>query len=112
MPADYVLTTFTPAMFGEGATAHIRIVPREEALKLVDQHTRVAATRVSHERLAKAQFPGVAEETARFAMLKPGVTAIHILYRGPQVPDDGTLPVGGTVMFYLIEVEEYQTADE
>lgn len=29
MQADYVLTTFSPAMFGTGATAHIKIVEAE-----------------------------------------------------------------------------------
>jgi len=33
MQADYVLTTFSPAMFGTGATAHIRIIEAGEAQK-------------------------------------------------------------------------------
>jgi hypothetical protein len=69
---DYVLTTFSPAMFGEKASAHIRIVPNEEARALIGKETRVVATRTSHERLAKSQFTGISEETARYAMLKPG----------------------------------------
>ncbi|WP_380874275.1 hypothetical protein ACFB49_46850 [Sphingomonas sp. DBB INV C78] len=108
---DYVLTTFSPAMFGEGATAHIKIIEAEEARSLVDTDTKIVATRVSHDRLAHAQLPGASEETARYAMLKPGVCAIHLHYRGPQVGDDGKLPVGSMVTFYLIEVEEYQVPE-
>ena len=109
--ADYILTTFSPAMFGEQATAHIRIVPKDEADRLVGPSTRIVATRVSHERLAKRQFPPAADETARYAMLKPGIAAIHLHYRGPQVADDGHLPTGGMVTFYVIDTEEYQDAD-
>jgi hypothetical protein len=29
-------------------------------------------------------------------------------YRGPNVGDEGQMPIGGMVTFYLIEVEEYQ----
>ena len=108
MTANYVLTTFSPAMFGEQATAHIKIVPKEEAESYVTEHTRIVATRVSHDRLARNQLPGANEETARYAMLKPGVTAIHLHYRGPQIGDDGKLPISGMCTFYLIEVEEYQ----
>ena len=43
-------------------------------------------------------------------MLKPGIPAIHLLYRGPQVGDDGRVRVGGMVTFYLIEAEDYQAA--
>jgi hypothetical protein len=105
---DYILTTFSPAMFGTGATVHIRPVTLEEARKLVSADTRVSATRVSHDRLARIQFPDVHEETARYAQFKPGTTAIHMHYRGPQVPDTGEVPVGGMVSFYLVEAEEYQ----
>lgn len=45
---DYVLTTFSPAMFGEGATAHIRIVTAEHARELVGETTKIVATRISH----------------------------------------------------------------
>jgi hypothetical protein len=108
MTANYILTTFSPAMFGEKATSHIRIIDAEEAQSLVDENTKVVATRVSHDRLARTQLQGAAEETARYAMLKPGVTAIHLHYRGPQVGDDGRLPMGGMVTYYLVEVTEYQ----
>lgn len=84
MPVDYVLTTFTPAMFGEGATAHIKIVEAAETQSLVDRNTRIVATRVSHDRLARNQLKGMAQDTARYATLKGGVTAIHIHYRGPK----------------------------
>lgn len=105
---DYILTTFSPAMFGEGATAHIRAIDKAEADRLIGSDTRISATRVSHERLARSQFPGAAEETARYALLKPGTCAIHLHYRGPQVPDTGEMPFGGMVTLYLIEVDEYQ----
>jgi hypothetical protein len=95
-------------MFGEGATAHIKIVSQEEAQSRVNEHTKVVATRVSHDRLARTQLNGPADETARYAQLKPGVTAIHLHYRGPQIADDGRMPLGGMCTFYLIEVEEYQ----
>lgn len=108
MKIDYILTTFSPAMFGEGATAHIRIVDPVEAQSLVGPATKVVATRVSHDRLAKSQFPGASEETARYAMLKTGTSALHLHYRGPQVGEEGKLPIGGMVTLYLIEVEDYQ----
>ncbi len=41
-------------------------------------------------------------------MLKPGTSAVHIHYRGPQVPESGEMPVGGMITIYLIEAEEYQ----
>jgi hypothetical protein len=104
----YILTTFSPAMFGTGATVHIKAITHEDARKLVDAETKISATRVSHDRLARLQFSGVHEETARYAVLKPGTTAIHLHYRGPQVPDSGEMPIGSSVNFYLIEAEEYQ----
>lgn len=108
MQADYVLTTFSPAMFGAGATAHIKIIEAQEARQLVGQQTKVVATRISHDRLARRQLPGGAVETARYAQLQPGTTSIHLHYRGPTVAEDGELPVGGMVTFYLIEAEDYQ----
>jgi hypothetical protein len=108
---DYILTTFSPAMFGMGATAHIKPITLDDARKLVDAETRISATRVSHDRLARLNFPGAHEETARYAQLKPGTSAIHMHYRGPQVPDTGEIPIGGMVTFYLVEAEEYQEAE-
>lgn len=110
MHADYVLTTFSPAMFGEAATAHIKIVPREEAQSLVDERTCLIATRPTHERLARNQLVGASGTTGRFAMLKPGICAVHLHYRGPAIGDDGELPVGGMCTFFLIEVEDYEAA--
>lgn len=108
---DYILTTFSPAMFGTGATVHIKPITLDDARKLVDAETKISATRVSHERLARLQFPGVHEETARYAQLKPGTTAIHLHYRGPQVPDSGEMPIGASVNFYLVETDEYEEAE-
>jgi hypothetical protein len=108
---DYILTTFSPAMFGQGATVHIRPITIEDARKLVDEDTKISATRVSHDRLARIHFPGANEEIARYAQLKPGTSAIHMHYRGPQVPDSGEVPVGGMVTFYLVEAEAYQEAE-
>lgn len=108
MKINYVLTTFSPAMFGEGATVHIRPVTHEEAKTLVDSDTKISATRVSHDRLARKHFPNAHEEVARYAVLKPGTNAIHLHYRGPQVPDSGEMPAGSMVTLYLIESEEYQ----
>ncbi|MDP9412721.1 MAG: hypothetical protein M3Q08_01230 [Pseudomonadota bacterium] len=110
--ANYILTTFSPAMFGEGATAHIKIITPDVAKTLVGADTKIVATRVSHDRLARNQFPAAAPDTSRYAVLKPGTTAIHIHYRGPQVPESGELPVGGMITNYLIEVEDYQEAAE
>ena len=95
-------------MFGEGATAHIKIVDAAEAQSMIDKNTKIVATRVSHDRLARTQLLGAADETARYAMLKGGVTALHLHYRGPQVGDDGRLPAGAMITYYLIEVDEYQ----
>lgn len=111
MHADYILTTFSPAMFGEGATAHIKIIPHDEAASYITTGTKIVATRVSHDRLARQQLPGADVETARYAVLKPGVVAIHLHYRGPPIGEDGQLPLGGMCTFYLIEVEGYQSAE-
>lgn len=51
MKISHVLTTFSPAMFGATATCHIKIIDAATAQKLVDEGTRIVATRVSHERL-------------------------------------------------------------
>lgn len=107
MHADYVLTTFSPAMFGEKATAH-KIISHEEAQSYVGEHTRIVATRVSHDRLARTQLAGASGETARYAQLKPSVVALHVHYRGPAIGEDGILPIGGMCTFYLIEIEKYQ----
>src|SRR5262245_59192442 len=108
MQADYVLTTFSPAMFGTGATAHIKVVEADEARHLVGEGTRIVATRVSHERLDRRQLPSAAAEVGRYATLNAGTTALHLHYRGPMIGEDGEMPVGGMVTFYLIEVEAYQ----
>lgn len=107
MKINYILTAFSPAMFGEAATAHVKLISIEEARALVSSDTRIMATRVTHERLARNQFPNAGDEVTRYANLKPGTNAIHLQYRGPMIPDDGSLPVGGVVSAYLIEVEEY-----
>lgn len=108
--ADYVLTMFSPAMFGEKATVHLKIIPQSEAQSLVGPNTRIVATRVTHDRLARAQLPGAHPETARYASLRDGMSAIHLHYRGPAIPDSGDLPVGGMCTFYLVEVDEYHEA--
>jgi hypothetical protein len=108
MKIDYILTTFSPAMFGDGATVHIKAVHTDEAQGYVSEDTTIVATRVSHDRLARNTFPNAADEVTRYATLKPGVNAIHVHYRGPSVPEDGRIPIGGMVTCYLIEVEEYQ----
>jgi hypothetical protein len=58
--------------------------------------------------LARSELPGAATETVRYARLVPGTVAVFIHYIGPQVGDDGKVPFGGRVNFYLIETEEYQ----
>lgn len=105
--ADYVITTFSPAMFGQGATAHIKMISQDDARKLIGPKTQIIATRVTHDRLARQQLPGANPETGRYANLKDGISAISLHYRGPNIPDDGTMPLGGQCTFYLIEVEDY-----
>lgn len=107
MKIDYLLTAFSLTMFGEGATAHIKALSMDEARSLVGKDTKILAPRVSHERLAKNQFPEAAGEITRYAELCPGMTAIQLHYRGAQLPEDGQLPAGATITAYLIEVEEY-----
>jgi hypothetical protein len=97
-------------MFGTGATVRIKPITLEDARKLVGADTRIAATRVSHERLARSQFPGVHDETARYAQLRPGRSAIHLHYRGPSIPESGEMPFNGIITFYFVEAEEYQDA--
>lgn len=108
---DYVPTTFLPVMFDEEATAHIKIVESAEAQSLVDETTKVLANPPGHERLVRNQLLNLQMETAGYAMLKPGVPAIHLHYRGPQVGDDGRLAISGMVTFNLIEIQEYQAVD-
>lgn len=108
MTINYILTAFSPAMFGERATAHIKAITMEEARALVDRSTKIMATRVTHERLARTQFPAADPDPARYASLRPGTTALHLLYRGPPIPDSGEVPPTGALTPYLIEVEEYQ----
>lgn len=105
--ADYVLTTFSPAMFGEKATCHIKIISQDDARELISSKTKVVATRVTHDRLARQQLPGADPETARYANLKAGVRAISMHYRGPHINDNGDLPLGGQCTFYLIDAEDY-----
>lgn len=107
MKINYILTAFSPAMFGEAASAHIKLISIEEARQLISDETRIMATRTTHERLARNQFPSAHDEVTRYANLKPGVNAIHLHYRGPLIPDDGSIPMGGQVSAYLIEVDEY-----
>lgn len=104
---DYVLTTFSPAMFGDGATVHIRVLPTNEAKNLISEETEIVASRVSHELLARHEFPRAAPGVKRYATLKPGMSAIHLHYRGPAIPDTGEMPERGIITLYLIEVDEY-----
>lgn len=108
MNINYILTAFSPAMFGQKATTHISIISLEEARAMVDGHTRLMATRVTHERLGRHLFPNISPEPTRYADLRPGVNALHLHYRGPPLPDNGELPQGAVVTPYLIEVEAFQ----
>lgn len=103
--ANYILTTFSLTMFGDKATSHIRKVEESEARKWIDDNTQVVATRMSHDNMAQNLFGK--RRTVRYADLGPDKSAIGIIYRGPPVPDDGTLPKDGQISYYLIEVEEY-----
>ena len=77
---------------------------------LVPYHAGPLSTAAADGKLWELWFTSVptADETARYAILKVGVTAIHLHYRGPQVGDDGRLPAGAMITYYLIEVDEYQ----
>lgn len=108
MTADYILTTFSPALFGERATVHIRTIALEDARRLVDENTKVVSTRVSHEKLAKTSFPNAGSDVQRYAQLPPGKSALLVSYRGPPVPDTGVVPAGGSITIFLIESDEYQ----
>lgn len=110
MKIDYILTAFSPAMFGAGMTVHIKPIPMEEAQSLISQQTRIMATRVSHERLARIQFREAGDLT-RYADLKPGMNAIHLHYRGGQISDSGEMPADAIVTPYLIETEPYVEAE-
>lgn len=108
MKITFILTTFSPALFGTKATCHIKLIDAATARSLVDEDTRIVATRISHERLARTLFPDAARETSRYANLKPDTNAILLHYRGPQVPDSGEMPLDAVVTYYLIETEQYQ----
>lgn len=80
MKINYILTAFSPAMFGEGATVHIRVLDLDEALGMVDENTKISASRISHEQLARHTFPEASATVARYAMLKPGTNALLLHY--------------------------------
>ncbi len=104
---NYVLTTFSPTMFGDRASIHQMTMPIEDALALIDHSTtQIVATRASHENLAKNLFGDL--RTTRFADMAPDKSAIFIHYRGAPIADDGVIREGGVVTLYLIESEEYQ----
>lgn len=92
-------------MFGGEATAHIKIVSEREALERIGPETQIVATRESHENMAKGLFGD--RRVVRQADLGPEKSAICLIYRGPPVPDNGVVPKGATIKYYLIEVEEY-----
>ena len=104
-PVHYILTTTSMTMFGERATAHIKIVSEREALERIGSETQIVATRESHENMAKGLFGD--RRVVRQADMGPEKSAICLIYRGPPVPDSGVVPKGATMVYYLIEVEEY-----
>ncbi|BBI21790.1 hypothetical protein EKJ_26370 [Qipengyuania flava] len=106
---DFVLTAFSPLMFGEGVTAHWKALSLDAARALIDEETKILSRRVCHEQLARAQFPEL-EKTVSRVELQPGSAALHLLYSGPPLGTDGRIPEGGFVRTYLLEVEEYQEA--
>jgi predicted ATP-binding protein involved in virulence len=108
MNIRFILTTFSPAMFGRAATAHIKVIEESEAKELVTERSRILATRAAHERLARNLFPNASDNLVRYVEMKPGESAIVLQYKGPALSLDGHVPEGGTVVYYLIETEEYQ----
>jgi hypothetical protein len=111
MNIDYILTAFSPAMFGNAATAHIQMLTLEEAKERVDANTLIQATRSTHEMLARNVFPQITRPATRYADLTPGRAVLHLHYRGPPIGTDGVVPAGSVVTPYLIEVEEFQEAE-
>jgi hypothetical protein len=106
----YVLTTFSPTMFGDRASVHLQTVPQDVATTLVNDQTQIVATRPSHENLARDVFGDL--RTTRYADMVPEKSAILIHYRGAPISDNGQVPDGGTVTYYLIESEEYLELEE
>jgi hypothetical protein len=107
---DYVITTFSPAMFDKGVTAHWKSIPLEAARAMVDDYgTSILSRRVCHERVARVHFPDV-KKTVGHIKLKPGSSALHVLYSGAPIESDGVIPEGGFIRTYLLEIEEYQEA--
>lgn len=102
---DYVLTTYSPTMFGESASIHQKTITVDEAKAIMGENTQIVATRPSHENLAKRMFGDL--RTTRYADMSPEKTAVFIHYRGAPIDDDGIPPEGSTVTLYLIESETY-----
>ena len=109
-PVNYILTTYSATMFGHAASVHQKLIDHATATTLVNDQTQIVATRPSHENLAKSQFGNL--RTTRFADMAPEKSAVLIHYRGAPMGDDGIVPEGGTVTYYLIESEEYQEFED
>jgi hypothetical protein len=109
MKVDYILTTFSPTMVGEGASVYMKTVSKEDAKELIDETTQIVSKRESHENMARNLFGD--RRNINFADLGPGKSAILIHYRGAPVPENGHTPKGGIVTLYLIEVEEYESSE-
>jgi hypothetical protein len=105
MPLKYLLTTFSLTMFGDSASLYIKTISEDEAKGMVGPNTQIVATRPSHENMAKNLFGSL--RTTRFADMAPDSSALAIHYRGPPIGDDGVVPEGSTITYYLIESEEY-----
>lgn len=106
MKFDYILTTFSPTMFGGDASIYMKTITKEEAKERISDSTQIVATRDSHSNMARHLFGD--RRSIRNADLSPGKCAVLIHYRGPPVKDDGHTPKGAVITYYLIEVEEYE----
>ena len=104
--ADYILTTFSPTMFGGRASVHLETLDTDSAASFVGPDTAIVATRPSHENMAKNLF-GAGQPVTRFADCRPGRTALVIHYRGSQVPEDGTIPADGNITVFRVDVEDF-----
>ena len=86
--ATYILTTFSPAMFGDGATSHIRILGKTEAEAIVrEQQNKLEATgekidRVPSQELAETDV--APEDPAPGTQLKPEAAEAIRNQRKPQ----------------------------
>jgi hypothetical protein len=105
MKANYILTTFSPTMFGNAISLYMKTITEDEAKSHVDDSTQIVASRESHSNMAARLFGQ--RNSIRHADLGPDRSAILIHYRGKPVCDSGIIPPDAVITYYLLETEEY-----